>query len=241
MGPVMALLYGLVCYAVFSGTFLYAIWFVWTLDQPRPGTPLARALLINTGLLLLFALQHSGMARQGFKQVWTKIVPPPIERSTYVLAASLALLLLVVMWQPIPSVIWEVQATAGRMILHGLFWAGWLLVFASTFLLGHFDLFGVKQVWTYWRGQPYKPPAFEVPGPYKLVRHPLYLGFIVAFWSAPRMTLGHLYFAAVTTAWILVAIQLEERDLVTIHGEQYKVYRSGVSMLVPWPGKKSKS
>lgn len=241
MGRILALLYGLACYLVFFGTFLYAIWFVWTLDQPRPETPMRPALLINTGLLLLFAVQHSGMARQGFKRVWTKILPRPVERSTYVLAASLALLVVIFFWQPIPYVIWEVEATTGRMILHGLFWAGWVLVLASTFLLGHFDLFGMKQVWAYWRGQPYQPPEFKVPGPYKLVRHPLYLGFIVAFWSTPRMTLGHLYFAAVTTAWILVAIQLEERDLVTFHGEQYKVYRSGVSMLVPWPGKKRKS
>ena len=241
MGRILALLYGLACYVVFLGTFLYAIWFVWTLDQPKPETPLGPALLTNTGLLLLFALQHSGMARQGFKRVWTRIVPQPIERSTYVLAASLALFVLVFFWQPAPSVIWEFEAPAARMALHGLFWVGWLLVLASTFLLGHFDLFGVEQVWTYWRRRPYKPPAFEVPGPYKLVRHPLYLGFIIAFWSTPRMTLGHLYFAVVTTAWILVAIQLEESDLISIFGEQYKVYRSGVSMLVPWFSKKRKS
>lgn len=238
MGRILALLYGLVSYLVFLGTFLCAIWFVWTLDKPKPEAPLGRALGINTGLLLLFAAQHSGMARQGFKRVWTRIVPQPIERSTYVLAASLALLLLVYFWQPIPSVIWEVQATAGRMIFHALFWVGWLLVLGSTFLLGHADLFGVKQVWIYRRGQPYKAPAFGVPGPYRLVRHPLYLGFIIAFWSTPRMTLGHLYFAVVTTAWILLAIQLEERDLITVYGEQYKVYRSSVSMLVPWPSKK---
>ncbi len=241
MGRTLALLYGIACYVVFLGTFLYAIWFVWTLDQPKPGVPLGRALLINTGLLLLFAVQHSGMARQAFKRVWTKIVPLPIERSTYVLASNLALLVLIFFWQPVPSVIWEVKATVAQMALHGLFWAGWLLVLASTFLLGHFDLFGIKQVWTYWRRQPYKPPTFQVPGPYKLVRHPLYLGFLVAFWSTPRMTLGHLYFAIATTAWILLAIQLEERDLVTVFGQQYKVYRSGVSMLVPWPHKKSKS
>ena len=240
MGRMLALLYGLACYVVFFATFLYAIWFVWTMDQLLPQAGAGRALLIDTGLLLLFALQHSVMARQGFKRVWARIVPQPIERSTYVLSASLALLLVIVFWQPIPSVIWEVEATAGRLILQGLFWAGWLLVFASTFLLGHSDLFGLKQAWTCWRGLPYKPPAFAMPGPYKLVRHPLYLGFIVAFWSAPRMTVGHLYFAAVTTAWILVAIQLEERDLITFHGEPYKLYRSGVSMLVPWPSKKGK-
>jgi protein-S-isoprenylcysteine O-methyltransferase Ste14 len=236
----LALLYGLASYIVFFGAFLYSIWFVWTLDQPKPEAPLGRALLINTGLLLLFALQHSGMARQEFKRVWTRIVPQPIERSTYVLAASLALLLLIVLWQPMPSVIWEIQATVGRMILHGLFGVGWLLVLGSTFLLGHADLFGVKQVWAYWRSQSYIPPAFQVPGAYKFVRHPIYLGFIIAFWSTPRMTLGHLYFAVVTTAWTLWAIHLEERDLVSFHGKNYEIYRSGVSMLVPWPTKKSK-
>jgi protein-S-isoprenylcysteine O-methyltransferase Ste14 len=240
MGRIAALLYGILCYVIFLGTFVYAIWFVWTLDKPRPEAPLVQALLVNTGLLLLFALQHSGMARQGFKRAWVKLVPQHVERSTYVVASNLALLALVFFWQPIPSVIWNIESPAVQLALHGLFWAGWLLVLGSTFLLGHFDLFGVRQVWTYWRGQTYEPPTFAVPGPYKLVRHPLYLGFIVAFWSTPRMTLGHLYFAAATTAWILLAIQLEERDLITYHGEQYKVYRSGVSMLVPWPGKKKK-
>jgi methanethiol S-methyltransferase len=238
MGRTAALVYGGVCYLVFLASFVYAVWFVWTMDQPKPEVSLAYALLVNTGLLLLFALQHSGMARQGFKRVWTKIVPTQVERSTYVLAASLALCAVVYFWQPMPLVIWNVEAPAGRIVLQGLFWAGWVLVLAATFLLGHFDLFGVRQVWLYSRGNTYEPPEFAMPGPYKLVRHPLYLGFIVAFWSTPRMTLGHLYFAGVTTAWILLAIQLEEKDLVTIHGESYKVYRSGVSMLVPWPGKK---
>lgn len=240
MGRIFALLYGIVCYLVFFAVFLYSIWFVWTMDRPQPEARLARALLTNTGLLLLFALQHSGMARQGFKRAWTRIVPPAIERSTYVLAASLALLVLIVFWQPVPSLIWQVDSSAARIILQALFWAGWLLVLASTFLLDHADLFGIKQVWTYWRGEAYQPLAFQTPSVYKLVRHPIYLGFLLAFWSAPRMTLGHLYFAVVTTAWILLAIQLEERDLITIHGEQYEVYRSGVSMLVPWPARKHK-
>jgi protein-S-isoprenylcysteine O-methyltransferase Ste14 len=241
MGRISALLYGIVCYLVFFAVFLYAIWFVWTLDRPQPAPPLARALLINTGLLFLFALQHSGMARQGFKCAWTRIIPPAIERSTYVLASSLALLVLIVFWQPVPSVIWQVDSGAVRMILQGLFWAGWLLVLISTFLLDHADLFGLKQVWTHWRSQTYQPLAFQTPSVYKLVRHPIYLGFLLAFWSAPRMTLGHLFFAVVTTAWILLAIQLEERDLIFFHGEQYKLYRSGVSMLVPWPARKHKS
>ena len=238
MGRLLILLYGTVCYFLFLGTFLYAIWFVWTLDRPQEGGPLTNALLINTGLLLLFAIQHSVMARQWFKRAWTKIVPQPVERSTYVLLASLALLAVFHLWQPMTTVIWEVEASAGQLVLQVLFWVGWLLVLVSTFLIDHFELFGFKQVWRHWKNQTFEPPAFRTPGVYKLVRHPLYLGFIVAFWSAPRMTLGHLYFAAVCTAYILVAIQFEERDLVRIHGEDYKVYRSGVSMLVPWPGKR---
>lgn len=241
MGRVLALLYGLFCYGVFFAVFLYAIWFVWTMDRPAQQGSLLQALLIDTGLLLLFALQHSGMARQGFKRAWTRIVPQPIERSTYVLASSLALLALAVFWQPMSFVIWQIDLAPVQYLLYGLFWLGWALVFASTFLLDHFDLFGVKQTWRHWRGQAYEPPAFAVPGMYKVVRHPLYLGFLIAFWSTPLMTLGHLYFAAVTTSWILLAIHLEERDLVSIHGENYKVYRSGVSMLVPWPGKKYKA
>jgi protein-S-isoprenylcysteine O-methyltransferase Ste14 len=238
MGRLLVLLYGTVCYFLFLGTFLYAIWFVWTMDEPQPAAPLGRALLINTGLLLLFAIQHSVMARQWFKRAWTKIVPQPVERSTYVLLASLALLAVFHLWQPMSTVIWEVEASAGQLVLQVLFWVGWLLVLVSTFLIDHFELFGFKQVWRHWKSQTFEPPAFRTPGVYKFVRHPLYLGFIVAFWSAPRMTLGHLYFAAVCTAYILVAIQFEERDLVRIHGEDYKVYRSGVSMLVPWPGKR---
>lgn len=240
MGRALALLYGVICYAVFFGSFLYAIWFVWKMDAPAPETSFTRALLINTGLLLLFAVQHSGMARQGFKRVWTEIVPLAIERSTYVLAASLALIALVYFWQPMPGVIWDVASAPARMLLQGLFWLGWVIVLVSTFLIGHFDLFGLKQVWQCWSQRKYEDPVFAVPGFYKLVRHPIYLGFLIAFWCAPRMTLGHLYFAVVTTAWILVAIQWEERDLVTFHGEQYKQYQSGVSMLVPWPGKRYK-
>lgn len=240
MGRALALLYGVVCYAVFFGSFLYAIWFVWKMDAPAPETDLTRALLIDTGLLLLFAVQHSGMARQAFKRIWTKIIPQAIERSTYVLAASLALIALVYFWQPMPRVIWEVAFEPVRMVLVGLFWLGWLIVLVSTFLIGHFDLFGLKQVWQYRSQRNYEHPAFAVPGLYKFVRHPIYLGFLIAFWCAPRMTLGHLYFSVVTTIWVLVAIQWEERDLVVFHGEQYKQYRGGVSMLVPWPGKRYK-
>jgi len=239
LGRVLALLYGVVCYLIFFATFLYAIWFVWTMDKPTEASvPLVTAFLINAAVLALFAVQHSVMARQWFKRAWTKVVPQPVERSTYVLAASLALLVVIRFWQPLPQLIWEVQGEGLAMVLQVLAGFGWLLVLFSTVLIDHFDLFGLKQVWRYWRGQPYAPPTFNVPGPYKLVRHPLYLGFLIAFWSAPRMTLGHLFFAVMTTAYILLAIQFEERDLVTIHGENYKVYRSGVSMIVPWPSRK---
>lgn len=239
MARLLALLYGLFCYAAFLASFLYAVWFVWTLDRPRPAASLAQAFLINTGLLALFALQHSVMARRGFKRAWTKIVPPPVERSTYVLAASIALFLLVYFWQPIPEpVIWNFESAWAQTLLHGLFWGGWLLLLFATYLIDHFDLFGVKQVWRYFNGQTYAPPTFKVPALYRFVRHPLYLGFLIAFWSTPRMTLGHLYFALMTTAYILLAIQFEERDLVQHFGETYQQYRSGVSMLVPWPGKR---
>jgi protein-S-isoprenylcysteine O-methyltransferase Ste14 len=241
MRRLAALLYGVVCYVLFLSVFLYAIWWVWTLDNPRPEVPLTRAVGIDTALLLVFAVQHSGMARQGFKRAWTRIVAPAIERSTYVLASSLALLVVIVFWQPVPTVVWQVDSPALQFVFHGLFGIGWLLVLVSTFLLDHADLFGLKQVWLYWTGRPYQPLAFKTPSMYKVVRHPIYLGFLLAFWSAPRMTLSHLYFAAVTTAWILVAIQFEERDLITFHGEEYKLYRSGVSMLVPWPARKHKA
>lgn len=242
MGRLFGFFYGIVCYAVFLASFLYAIWFVWKLDQPQAGAPLLQAFLVNTGLLALFALQHSIMARRGFKRFWTRIVPQPVERSTYVLAASIALFLLVFFWQPIPKpVMWETELAWVQDLTYVLFWAGWLLVLASTFLIDHFDLFGLKQVWRYFRGQPYAPPAFKVPALYRLVRHPLYLGFLIAFWSTPRMTMGHFYFALMTTAYVVLAIQFEERDLVHHFGETYQQYRSGVSMLVPWPSKREKS
>jgi len=238
MNRTVALLYGVVCYLIFFATFLYAIWFVWKLDVPHAAAPWPRSLLINTSLLALFAVQHSVMARQWFKRVWARLVPPPIERSTYVLVASAVLLLLFHAWQAMPTRVWEVESAAGRLILRGLFVLGWGIVLISTFLIDHFDLFGLKQVWTYRRGGTYQPPAFETPGLYRWVRHPIYMGFIMAFWSTPDMTLGHLYFAAMCTAYILVAIQFEERDLITFHGDAYRIYRSGASMLTPWPKKK---
>lgn len=238
MKRTLALLYGAACYVLFLATFSYAIWFVWSLDRPSATAPWLRSMLIDMGLLALFAVQHSVMARQWFKRGWTRIVAPPVERSTYVLVASAVLLLLFGGWQPMPARLWSVENHVSQLIFHGLFAAGWVIVFVSTFLVDHFDLFGLKQVWIYWRGQKYQPTAFRVSGLYKWVRHPIYMGFIIAFWSTPSMSIGHLFFAAMCTAYIVVAIQFEERDLITFHGEPYRIYRSGVSMLAPWPRKK---
>ncbi len=232
------LLYGVLAYVFFLGTFLYAIWFVWTLDRPQPPPEsLARNLLINAGLLALFAVQHSAMARPAFKRVWTRVIPTVIERSTYVVAASAALLLLIVAWQPLPAEIWRVESAVGQRVLQGLFWAGWGIVLGTTILIDHGELFGLKQVINYWQGKPPSSAPFVTPGPYGFVRHPLYFGFLVAFWSAPVMTAGHLFFAVMCTAYILVAIQFEEHDLITYYGDAYRRYRQQVSMLIPWPSK----
>lgn len=230
--------YGLVCYLIFFVTFLYAIGFVGNLVVPKsidsgPAVPLTEALLIDTLLLSLFAIQHSVMARQWFKRAWTKIIPQPIERSTYVLLASLVLSLLFWQWRPMRAVIWDVQNPTGRIVLQGLFWMGWGGVLFSTYLVDHFSLFGLKQVYSYLKGLPDEQTPFKTPALYKVVRHPLYLGFIIAFWSAPRMTLGHLFFAAVCTAYIVLAIQFEERDLMEFYGDSYRKYRTQVSMLLP--------
>ncbi|HET7205425.1 MAG TPA: isoprenylcysteine carboxylmethyltransferase family protein [Terriglobales bacterium] len=230
--------YGTLCYVIFLGVFLRAVWFVWTMDRVPSASPLSRALLVDAALLASFAVQHSGMARQGFKRAWTRFVPPLLERSTYVLMASLVLLTVVEFWQPLPGVVWTVHNAAAVKLLQALFWSGWLLLLTCTLLIDHFDLFGLKQAWKYLRNGKYEPPTFRTPGPYRLVRHPLYLGFLIAFWSAPRMTSGHLFFAVMCTGYILLAIQLEERDLIAFHGEAYRTYRSGVSMLVPLPGKR---
>jgi methanethiol S-methyltransferase len=237
MGRVIAFIYGIVAYAVFFATFLYAAGFVGNLLVPKsldgaPVGPLTASLLINLGLLALFAVQHSVMARPGFKRVWTRMVPQAVERSTYVLASSLALILLFWQWRPLGGVVWDVQDPIGRAVLYAGFAFGWLLVLATTFLINHFDLFGLRQVWLHLRGRPYQPLAFTTPGPYRLVRHPLYVGWLFAFWSTPTMTATHLLFAVVTTAYILVAIRFEERDLVAAHPE-YASYRSRVPMLVP--------
>ena len=231
--------YGFVSYLIFLGTFLYAIAFIGNLGTPTaldatPGDSIVAALAIDTGLLLLFAAQHSIMARRWFKERWTRIVPKPIERSTYVLFSSLALLLLFWQWRPIGGDVWSVTDPGGRAALRVLFAFGWTLVLVATFLINHFDLFGLRQVWLHLIGRPYTALPFATPGPYRLVRHPLYVGWFFAFWMTPTMTVAHLVFAIATSAYILLAIQFEERDLVTFHGEAYEHYRRRVPMLIPF-------
>jgi protein-S-isoprenylcysteine O-methyltransferase Ste14 len=242
----LAVVYGVVAYAIFFVTFLYAIGFVGgvvvpkTIDSGAVG-PLAQTLLIDTVLLGIFAVQHSVMARPAFKAWWTKFVPPPVERSTYVLFASLALILLFWQWRPLPTPVWSVQSEPASMVIWALFWIGWATVLLSTFLINHFDLFGLRQVWAYRRNREIPPSEFHTPLFYRVVRHPLYLGFIVAFWAAPTMSQGRLFFAFATTAYILIAIQLEEHDLLNHFGDTYRDYKNRVGMLIPLPfGRRAK-
>ena len=244
MGRTLSFVYGVVVYPIFLLTFLYAIGFVGNIGAPKtidyggPATPFATALLIDAVLLGLFAVQHSVMARPAFKRWWTKLVPPHVERSTYVLLSSLVLILLFWQWRPITGVVWSVQNAAGRYALLALFAAGWLIVLLSTWLINHFDLFGLRQVYLHMQGREYTHLPFKTVAFYKFVRHPLLLGFIIAFWATPVMTFGHLLFAFATTAYMLVAIQLEERDLQSFHSE-YAEYKQRVPMLIPLPGRKA--
>ena len=237
MGRIITLIYGACSYAVFFLTFLYAIGFLGNILVPKSldsglTGPLGTALLVDIGLLALFAVQHSVMARPAFKRLLTQVVSPAVERSTYVLASSLALILLFWHWHPLGGTVWEVEQPVGRALLYGGFAAGWALVLAATFVINHFDLFGLRQTWRHFRGLPQKPLPFATPILYRIVRHPLYVGWLLAFWSTPTMTYTHLLFAAMTTAYIFVAIQLEERDLMDAHPE-YAVYRRRVPMLIP--------
>jgi methanethiol S-methyltransferase len=239
MGRFIAFLYGLASYVVFFVTILYAIGFVSGLVVPKTidsGTvvPMAEALIVNLLLMSIFAIQHSVMARKQFKQWWTKFVPAPVERSTYVLFANLALILLFWQWRPIPALVWQIADPQIAMVVTGLSLVGWLIVFTSTFLINHFELFGLHQVASNLSDRSMPAPRFRTPLYYQFVRHPIYLGFIIAFWAAPTMTVGHMLFAAVTTAYILVGILLEERDLVDLFGDEYRRYKGRVSMLVPW-------
>jgi protein-S-isoprenylcysteine O-methyltransferase Ste14 len=234
----IALLYGATAYAIFLGTFIYAIGFVSqylvpkTIDSGATTSPW-RALSIDLLLLSMFAVQHSGMARQGFKRLFARFASPVVERSSYVLSASLTLLLLFWQWRPIPAVIWDIQNPIPASLAIGGGFLGWLIVLYSTFLISHFELFGLTQVITHFAGRITAPVKFKTPGLYRLIRHPIYLGFIIAFWSTPTMTLGHLLFALVTTAYIFVGIYLEERDLTSFFGDEYRRYRNRVAMLLP--------
>jgi protein-S-isoprenylcysteine O-methyltransferase Ste14 len=239
MGRFIAFLYGIVAYAVFLISFLNAVGFVENLIVPKTidsgsAGPIVEAATINVALMSLFAIQHSVMARPQFKAWWTRFVPASVERTTYVLLSSLVLLLLCWQWRPMPSIIWQVENPQVAAAITGLSFVGWLLALTSTFLINHFELFGLHQVTNNLAGRPMPAARFRVPLYYKFVRHPLYLGFIIAFWAAPTMTAGHLLFSVVTTSYIVVGALLEEQDLLALFGDEYRRYREQVSMLVPW-------
>jgi protein-S-isoprenylcysteine O-methyltransferase Ste14 len=237
MARIAIFIYGILSYALFLGVFLYGIGFIGGFIVPtaldgEPSRPFVAALAIDLGLLAAFAVQHSGMARPAFKRWWTRVIPEAAERSTYVLLSSLALLAMYVAWQPIGGVVWETEGKV-RLVVTALYLFGWLLLLYTTFLIDHFDLFGLKQVWRRLGNFNYQPPKFHTPALYRLVRHPLYIGWLIIFWAAPTMTVAHLVFAIMTTAYILIAIQLEERDLLDAFGAQYADYRRKTPMLIP--------
>lgn len=241
MSRIATLVYGVLTYALFLGVFLYAIGFIGGFLTPTsldgaPTRPLGVALAIDLGLLVAFAVQHSGMARPAFKRWWTRFVPPPAERATYVLFTNVAMILLFLTWQPIGGVVWQTEG-ALRVAVSGVYLLGWAVLFYATCLIDHLDLFGVKQVWRRFRNQDYVPPQFHTPGMYRVVRHPLYVGWLMIFWAAPTMTAAHLLFALVTTAYILVAIRLEERDLLDAFPD-YAEYRRRTPMLIPRIGRR---
>ena len=239
MGRIAALIYGLVAYAFFVATTVYAVGFVSGFAVPKTidtgmQAPLIEAVAVDLVLLTIFALQHSIMARKSFKRWWTKFVPEPVERPTYVLFSTMALALLLWQWRPIPAVVWQVGDPAVVMAIQGLALLGWAIAFLSTFMISHFELFGLQQVFVYLDGKSIPKGEFRTPGLYKLVRHPLYFGFLLAFWAAPVMTFGHLLFAVATTGYVLAGIALEERDLVDLFGDEYRAYRKRVAMLIPF-------
>lgn len=245
MSRIVVFAYGLVAYAAFLVTIVYAIGFLGNFAVPKPidagvGGSVGTAVLINVLLLAAFAIQHTIMARPAFKARWMKIIPPAAERSTFVLVASLLLGLIFWQWRPIAGVVWQVDHLLPRVVLYGLFLVGWSLVFYSSFLIDHFDLFGLKQVYCHLKGKPYSPPVFRTVSLYEWVRHPLMLGFVIASWAAPAMTYGHLLFAVVITAYIFIGIHIEERDLLGAHGDDYRRYLEETPMLLPWPKKRAK-
>ena len=239
MKKIVYFIYGVASYALFFGTYCYAVGFVTnmvvptSLDGPSKSSVL-QSFLTNASLLLLFALQHSIMARPAFKKWWMQFVPEPIERSTYVLFSSVCMILLLGLWQPMGGIIWSVETTTFRIALNALSFLGFGIVLLSTFMINHFDLFGLRQVWFYLRGKPYQSLKFRTPFFYKYVRHPLYFGWIIAFWAAPTMTIAHFLFAALCTAYILTAIRFEERDLIHTFGEKYIAYKRIAPMLIPF-------
>ena len=240
LGRAAALVYGMVAYAIFFGTLCYAVFFVGdvlvpkTIDSGMPG-PFWPSVAVNALLLTLFAVQHSVMARPGFKEMWTKIVPKPIERSTFVYATCAVFFLMFWQWRPMPEVVWQVNEPTARAVIYGLQYSGYLFALLATMMIHHFDLFGVRQVYLFARGSRYTDLGFRTPGFYKFVRHPIMFGFLVGFWASPTMTQGHLMFALVVTGYVLVAVQIEERDLVRYYGSRYENYRRRVSSIIPWP------